>query len=431
MNTEIKIGVIGLGYVGLPLAIEFAVKYPVVGFDLNESKIRAYHDGLDLTEEVGAMALRETTAVLTSNEHCLSGCNFFIVTVPTPIHRDHTPDLRPLISACRTVGRYLEEGATVVFESTVYPGTTEEICIPILEEMSGMKAGAEFHVGYSPERINPGDREHTLCSIVKIVSGTDEAAVRLIGDVYTSIIDAGVYRAPSIQVAEAAKVIENAQRDINIAFMNELAVVFDKMGIDTDDVLDAAATKWNFMNFKPGLVGGHCIGVDPYYFIYRAEQLGCPSELMSAGRRINDSMSTFVAGKVIRELVRSNGGLRRDARIGILGFTFKENCADCRNTKVMDIVNELRSYSLEVLVHDPHANPAEVMQSYGIRLVDRGELRELDAVVVAVGHEQFRIDYPISDLCEMLKEDCHVIFDLKSIYGMKESRDSRLAIWSL
>ncbi|WP_082194179.1 nucleotide sugar dehydrogenase [Bhargavaea cecembensis] len=428
---NLNIAVIGLGYVGLPLAVELAKKFHVVGFDINAEKVEAYRNGVDLTEEVGGEVLRNTGAIFTSDEAFLRSADVFIVAVPTPIHFDHTPDLGPVISACRTVGRHLSKGTTIVFESTVYPGTTEEICIPILEETSGLRVRHDFHVGYSPERINPGDRVHTLTSITKIISATDSEALQRIDDMYSAIIEAGVYRAPSIKVAEAAKVIENAQRDINIAFMNELSIVFNKMEIDTNDVLKAASTKWNFMNFTPGLVGGHCIGVDPYYFIYKAEQLGYTSQIMAAGRKINDSMGNFIVANVVKELIRSNGKISDHARIGILGFTFKENCGDCRNTKVMDIVEDLKTYRFECLVHDPLADPSQVYRDYGITLVKEEDLRELDAVIIAVAHDVFMNEYPAERIRTMLKDDCHVIFDLKSIYSPEEVKEQHLSAWSL
>ena len=402
MELKETIGVIGLGYVGLPLAIEFAKFFDVVGYDTNHEKVASYLKQVDVTQEVGEQALLETAATLTTEEEMLAACTTYIVTVPTPINADKTPNLDPIIQATRKIAQVLEPGNLVIFESTVYPGTTEEICVPILEAGSGLVFQSDFKVGYSPERINPGDKVHKLTTIQKIVSGSDEQALERIDALYRTIIQAGTYRAPSIKVAEAAKVIENAQRDINIAFMNELSMVFDRMEIDTQEVLAAARTKWNFLPFQPGLVGGHCIGVDPYYFIYKAEQLGYHSQIISGGRAVNDSMGEFVTQRVIKNLIRQKR-LSGAIRVGVLGATFKENCSDVRNSKVFDIVSSLNDYGIEVIVHDPEANASDVELYYSQPLVSREKLRELDAIIIAVGHDVFRANYPLSELRAMLK----------------------------
>ncbi len=374
-DKNVKISVIGLGYVGLPLAVELAKKYDVVGFDLNEAKIAQYRKGIDVTDEVGNEALKDSSLVLTSAPSDISDCKFHIVAVPTPINSDKTPNLNPVISASEIVGKHLSEGSIVVYESTVYPGTTEEVCIPILEENSHLEYGKDFKVGYSPERINPGDKVNTLVTIQKIVSGSDEEALKEISALYGSIIRGGIFEAESIKVAEAAKVIENSQRDINIAFMNELSMVFNKMDIDTKAVLEAAGTKWNFLKFTPGLVGGHCIGVDPYYFTYKAEQLGYHSQIILAGRKINDDMGRYIASNIIKKMINSKLQIN-GARVAILGLTFKENVADVRNTKVNDIVDELMEYGVDVLVHDPKASPKEVKEVFGFDLVQDNELKK-------------------------------------------------------
>ncbi|MGM9921201.1 MAG: nucleotide sugar dehydrogenase [Bhargavaea sp.] len=428
---ENKIAVIGLGYVGLPLALELAKHYEVVGFDLNQEKVSAYRNGIDVTGEAGGTALNETRARFTFDEKVLKGCNFFIVTVPTPLHPDRTPNLEPVKSAFRTVGKYLSKGAIVVLESTVYPGTTEEICVPILEETSGLALGTDFKVGYSPERINPGDKTHTLSTIVKIVSASDEAGLKKVGDVYRSVVKAGVYEAPSIKVAEAAKVIENAQRDVNIAFMNELSMIFNRMGIDTAEVLKAAGTKWNFLHFSPGLVGGHCIGVDPHYLVYKAELLGLAPLIVPAGRTVNEGMAKFVADQILKELLRVHGRIDPDTRVGILGFTFKENSPDSRNTKVADIARELMRYGFEVIIHDPHADPVAVRREYGLELAGKDTLRNLDAVVVAVGHDEFRGSGFVREIRSMLKDGRRVVFDLKTLYPKGDFRKLGLEVWSL
>ncbi|MFD2044479.1 nucleotide sugar dehydrogenase [Ornithinibacillus salinisoli] len=429
-SKEEKISVIGLGYVGLPLAIEFAKKYDVVGYDTNTSKLDTYLSGVDITDEVGNEAVQNTTMKFTNNESELKECKFHVVAVPTPINTDKTPNLKPVIGASETVGRNLTKGSIVVYESTVYPGTTEEICIPILEEISGLKYGEDFKVGYSPERINPGDKVNTLTKIIKIVSGSDEEALKEISDVYDSIIEAGVHEAESIKVAEAAKVIENSQRDINIAFMNELSIVFNKMGINTKAVLEAAGTKWNFLKFTPGLVGGHCIGVDPYYFTYKAEQLGYHSQIILSGRKINDDMGKYVASNIIKQMIKAKQDID-GARVAIFGLTFKENVADVRNTKIIDIINELKEYDVEVLVHDPVADPEEVYNEFGIELVDIDKVNNVDSVVLAVSHDEFKESYNVETLGKLYKNDKKVIVDIKSILDRKEFESKGYHYWSL
>ncbi|GGC85531.1 UDP-N-acetyl-D-galactosamine dehydrogenase [Thalassobacillus devorans] len=427
---EEKIAVIGLGYVGLPLAVELAKKYDVVGFDVNEAKLDKYKSAIDVTDEVGNEALSQTTMTFTNDEDELKKCKFHVVAVPTPINVDKTPNLNPVIGASRTVGRNLTEGSIVVYESTVYPGTTEEICIPILEEESGLSFGKDFKVGYSPERINPGDKVNTLTKITKIVSGSDDEALQEISALYGSIIEAGVFEAESIKVAEAAKVIENSQRDINIAFMNELSMVFNKMGISTKAVLEAAGTKWNFLKFTPGLVGGHCIGVDPYYFTYKAEQLGYHSQIILSGRKINDDMGKYIASNVIKKMIKAKQEVD-GAKVAVLGLTFKENVGDVRNTKVIDIIEELKEYGVELLVHDPVADAEEAQREFGITLVDKEELTDLDAIVYAVPHQVFKDEYTFEKIDSMYKDDRKVLIDVKSSLERKECEDKGYHYWSL
>lgn len=426
-----KISVIGLGYVGLPLAIEFAKKYDVVGYDINEEKLDMYRKGVDVTDEVGDEAVKNTTMTFTSNEKDLQSCKFHVVAVPTPINLDKTPNLDPVTSATETVARNMAKGSIVVYESTVYPGTTEEICIPILEEVSGMKCGEGFKVGYSPERINPGDKVNTLTKITKVVSGCDEEALKEISAVYDSIIEAGVFEAESIKVAEAAKVIENSQRDINIAFMNELSMVFNRMDIDTKAVLEAASTKWNFLKFTPGLVGGHCIGVDPYYFTYKAEQLGYHSQIISSGRKINDDMGKYVGGEVIKQMIKAKMDVVDGTRVAVLGLTFKENVGDVRNTKVIDVIEELKEYGVDPIVYDPHANPEEVLQEFGIRLADIEEVKEMDTIVFAVPHKVLLEKYSLDELSKLYRSDNKVLIDIKSVFDRKEAEAKGFRYWSL
>ena len=389
MMAKTRVAVVGLGYVGLPLALAFGRKMPTVGFDISVATVAAYQAAYDPSGEMAAEAFAQANLLeVTTDAACLGDADFIIVAVPTPVDNAHHPDLTPVIRASETVGRYMKKGAIVVFESTVYPGVTEEICVPVLERESGLRYGTDFKVGYSPERVNPGDRVHTLERIVKVVSAQDAETLEQVAALYERIIEAGVHRAPSIKVAEAAKVIENTQRDVNIALINELALIFHKLGIDTQDVLDAAATKWNFLSFRPGLVGGHCIGVDPYYLTHRAEIAGFRPEIIKAARRINDGMGRWLAEQTVVEMIRA-GGAAKGARVGVLGLTFKENCADIRNSKVVDTIHELESLGLQVLVYDPVADSDDAMREYGVRLVDWDEMRDLEALVLAVAHAEF------------------------------------------
>lgn len=428
-NKQEKVSVVGLGYVGVPLAVEFAKYVEVIGFDINEEKVNQYKNGHDVTKEVGNEEMKKTTVEFTCDETRLKEAKFHIVAVPTPINSDKTPDLRPVIGATKTLARNLTKGSIVVYESTVYPGTTEEICIPILEEISGLKYGEDFKVGYSPERINPGDKINRLTTIVKIVSGCDEETLDIVAKIYEIVIEAGVYRAESIKVAEAAKVIENSQRDINIAFMNELAMVFNKMNIDTQAVLRAAGTKWNFLNFTPGLVGGHCIGVDPYYFIYKAEELGYHSQIILAGRKINDGMAKYVAENTIKNLIKAEKQIK-GAKVAIMGLTFKENCPDTRNTKVIDIINELKEYGVEVLVYDPIADKDEAFEEYGLEFNKLEDLKEVDAIICAVAHEEFKY-ISLEDLASMYSAGKKVLIDIKGLYSRKESEGKGVLYWRL
>jgi len=431
-NKEEKISLVGLGYVGMPIAVSFARKVDVIGFDISKEKVELYKKGIDPTKEVGDDVIKETTVEFTADENKLKEAKFHIVAVPTPVNADHTPDLKPVESASRTVGRNLTKGSIVVFESTVYPGVTEEICIPILEKESGMKCGEDFKVGYSPERINPGDKVHRLETIVKVVSGMDEESLDIIAKVYELVVDAGVHRAESIKVAEAAKVIENSQRDINIAFMNELSIIFNKMGIDTKAVLKAAGTKWNFLNFFPGLVGGHCIGVDPYYLTYKAEQLGYHSQIILSGRRINDDMGKYVVENLIKNLIKADIPVK-DAKVAILGFTFKENCPDTRNTRVIDIVNELKEYGINPMIADPEADAEEAKHEYGIVFDLVEDIKEMDAIVVAVGHDQF-LKFTQKDFNNMFKESQNenkVLLDIKGILDRKKYEVAGYRYWRL
>ena len=415
------LAVVGLGYVGLPLAVAFSRRARVIGYDSNEEKVSAYRSGLDPTAEVGDEALRACAVDFTSDATRLDEASFFVIAVPTPVNLDKTPDLAPVTSVSETVGRHLKEGDTVVYESTVYPGVTEDVCIPILERVSGLRCPQDFKVGYSPERINPGDRVHRLESIKKIVSGIDSRALDEIADVYSLVIDAGIHRASSIKVAEAAKVVENSQRDINIAFMNELAVVFDLMGIDTSEVVEAMNTKWNALGFRPGLVGGHCIGVDPYYFTYEAEKLGYHSQIILSGRKVNDAMGEFVADAAIREMVRAGHAPSR-ASVAILGITFKENCPDVRNSKVADIIHRLGQYGIVPRVCDPAADAADARRVYGVDLVALEDLGDLDCLVVAVAHDQFQrmtsADY--KRLFRPSRDEERVLIDVKSILDKED-----------
>ena len=425
-----KVALVGLGYVGMPIAVAFSRKIDVIGFDLNKAKIDLYRNGIDPTNEVGNEVIKTCKVNFTSDESCLKEAKFFIVAVPTPVNDDHTPDLTPVEGASRIVGRNMPKGSIVVFESTVYPGVTEDVCVPILEAESGMKCGIDFKVGYSPERINPGDKVHRLETITKIVSGMDAETLDEVAKVYELVVDAGVHRAESIKVAEAAKVIENSQRDINIAFMNELSIIFNKMGIDTKAVLEAAGTKWNFLKFQPGLVGGHCIGVDPYYLTYKAEQLGYHSQIILSGRRINDDMGKYCAENLVKKLIQADVPVK-NARVAILGFTFKENCPDTRNTKIIDIFNELKEYGITAEISDPAADADEAKRLYGIEFVDITTLKQLDAVVLAVAHDEFkRLDLKTIDA--LYAENAQkVLLDLKGILDRKTFEDAGYAYWRL
>ncbi len=432
LAKEEKISLVGLGYVGMPIAVAFAKKVDVIGYDLNAKKIELYKSGIDPTLEVGDEAIRNTTVEFTSDETKLREAKFHIVAVPTPVNDDHTPDLTPVEGASRILGRNLTKGSIVVFESTVYPGVTEEVCVPILEKESGLKCGVDFKIGYSPERINPGDKVHRLETIVKIVSGMDDETLDTVAKVYELVVEAGVHRAESIKVAEAAKVIENSQRDINIAFMNELSIIFNKMGIDTKAVLEAAGTKWNFLKFFPGLVGGHCIGVDPYYLTYKAEQIGYHSQVILAGRRINDDMGKYVAENVVKKLI-SAGKNVKDAKVAILGFTFKENCPDTRNTRVIDIMNELGEYGITPVVSDPVADADEGRQHYGIEFVDINTVKNMDAVIIAVGHTEF-MNFAMSDIDSMFEDgdnSSKVIVDVKGVLDRKTYTKAGYQYWRL
>lgn len=427
---EEKVALVGLGYVGMPIAIEFAKRgVEVIGFDLNAAKIDLYKQGIDPTNEVGDDVIKTSTVEFTADETKLKEAKFHIVAVPTPVNDDHTPDLTPVEGASTILGRNLTKGSIVVFESTVYPGVTEDVCIPILEKESGLKCGVDFKIGYSPERINPGDKVHRLNTITKIVSGMDEETLDVVEKVYEIVVDAGVHRAESIKVAEAAKVIENSQRDINIAFMNELSIIFNKMGIDTQAVLKAAGTKWNFLNFYPGLVGGHCIGVDPYYLTYKAEMLGYHSQIILSGRRINDDMGKYIAESCVKNLIAA-GKAVKDAKIGVLGFTFKENCPDTRNTKIIDIVNELKEYGIDPIIADPTADAAEAERLYGIKFVDVDTFKGMDAVILAVAHEEFK-DLTVDQIGSMFGEGKKVLLDIKGLLNRKEYEAAGYSYWRL
>lgn len=427
-----KLAIVGLGYVGMPIAVAFADKVDVIGFDLNGKKIELYKSGIDPTNEVGDEVIANTSVDFTADETRLKEAKFHIVAVPTPVNSDHTPDLTPVESASRIVGRNLTKGSIVVYESTVYPGVTEEICVPILEKESGLKCGVDFKVGYSPERINPGDKVHRLESIVKIVSGMDEETLDTVAKVYELVVKAGVHRAATIKVAEAAKVIENSQRDINIAFMNELSIIFNKMGIDTKSVLEAAGTKWNFLKFYPGLVGGHCIGVDPYYLTYKAEELGYHSQVILSGRRINDDMGKYVAENAVKNLIKADISIK-NARVAILGFTFKENCPDTRNTRIIDIVNELKEYGITPKIADPTADAAEAKAIYNVDFADMSEITDCDAVILAVAHDTFA-NLKQTDFDKMFAsedKDKRVLLDIKGLLDRKEYEEAGYNYWRL
>lgn len=423
------VAVVGLGYVGLPLAVAFGKKQRTIGFDLSESKVESYKRWVDPTGEVSSEDLRAASYLTVSTDPAgLSLADHIVVAVPTPVDIAHQPDFTPLVSSSETVGKHMKRGAVIIYESTVYPGATEEVCIPILEKHSGMKWKKDFHVGYSPERINPGDKERTLATIVKVVSGDDETTLERVARLYENIITAGVHRASSIKVAEAAKVIENTQRDLNIALINELAIIFDKLGIDTLQVLQAAGTKWNFLPFRPGMVGGHCIGVDPYYLTHKAEMIGYHPQVILAGRRINDGMAKFIAEKTVKEMIGA-GSHVKGAKVNVLGLTFKENCPDLRNSKVVDMIHELQSYGVEVHVHDPVADPKDARHEYGLELESWESLPCADAVVVAVAHHEL-LARPLADFClKVIVNGCFI--DVKSQFDQTALRAAGLNIWRL
>jgi len=423
------VGVVGLGYVGLPLAVEFGKKFKTIGFDLSETKVESYRRFVDPTNEVSSEDLRAAKQLtVTTDPKELAAADIVVVAVPTPVDAAHQPDFSPLVSSSRTVGSVMKKGAIVVYESTVYPGATEEVCIPVLEQHSGMKWKQDFHIGYSPERINPGDKEHTLTRIVKVVSGDDAKTLDAVAELYASVITAGVHRASSIKVAEAAKVIENTQRDLNIALMNELALIFEKIGIDTVEVLEAAGTKWNFLPFRPGLVGGHCIGVDPYYLTYKADMLGYHPQVILAGRRINDGMGKFIAEQTIKQMIAA-GSHVKGAKVNVLGLTFKENCPDLRNSRVIDVIHELQTYGIDVAVHDPVAAPAEARHEYNIDLIAWEKLPVADAIVVAVAHNEYS-SMGISQLLTKLnKGGCFV--DVKSKFDPHALQAEGITFWRL
>jgi UDP-N-acetyl-D-galactosamine dehydrogenase len=423
------VAVVGLGYVGLPLAVEFGKLFSTIGFDLNTQKIEHYRRCVDPTGEVAGQDLRAAGKLrVTSDPADLAEADFIIVAVPTPVMIGHQPDFQPLISASRLVGAHMKKGSIVIYESTVYPGATEEVCIPMLEEMSGMKWLRDFHVGYSPERINPGDKVHTLTTIIKVVAGDDAATLEAVARLYSSVVKAGVHKASSIKVAEAAKVIENTQRDLNIALMNELAIIFDKIGIDTLEVLEAAGTKWNFLPFRPGLVGGHCIGVDPYYLTHKAEMLGYHPQVILAGRRINDGMGKFIAEQTIKQMIAA-GSHVKGAKVNVLGLTFKENCPDLRNSRVIDVINELRTYGVEVSVHDPVPSKDEARHEYGIELKEWDQLPRADAIVAAVAHKEFLKRDPKDFSAKLAGNGCFV--DVKSQFDTSVLRDAGIHVWRL
>jgi UDP-N-acetyl-D-galactosamine dehydrogenase len=429
VSKKKKIAVVGMGYVGLPLAAAFSKKgIDTIGFDLNSQKIAQYKNGIDPTGELGSQALKALSIEFTSNPEDLKKASFFIVAVPTPVNKNKIPDLKFLHSASELIGKSISKGSYVVFESTVYPGATEEDCAPIIEKFSGMKAGPDFKIGYSPERINPGDKEHRIENIVKIVSGMDVESLDLIARVYELVVEVGVHRAESIRVAEAAKVIENAQRDINIAFMNELSLIFHKMNINTKAVLEAAGTKWNFLKFYPGLVGGHCIGVDPYYLSHKAEENGYSPEVILAGRRVNDSMGPHIAEQVIKKLIRADRSVK-GARVGVFGLTFKENVGDVRNSKVVDIVNSLKDYGVETVLVDPKVSKDELLHEYGLKLNSIDEAKNLDALVLAVGHREFK-EMTLENFSKILKSP-GIFFDVKGLFSETSAKKLNMSYWSL
>ncbi len=427
MHTR-KISVVGLGYVGLPVAVAFGIQRHTIGFDINPSRLEQLRNGFDSTHEVSADELAEADICYTDQSEVLAQADFHIVAVPTPVNEAHQPDLTLVERASETVGHALKKGDIVVYESTVYPGVTEDVCVPILERVSGLRCGADFTVGYSPERINPADKQHTFTNILKVVSGQDAATLNIVAAVYESVVIAGVHRASSIKVAEAAKVIENTQRDLNIALMNELSLIFRRLGIDTNEVLEAAGTKWNFLKFKPGLVGGHCIGVDPYYLTYKAEMLGYTPQVILAGRRINDSMGVYIAQQTVKQLIIAGHDVGK-SRVTVFGLTFKENCADLRNSKVIDIIHELQSYGIAVQVCDPVADPQEACKEYAITLTPFTELLPAEGIVLAVAHNQFRL-FSVLDYQRLLKHK-PVVMDVKGICDQVVCAATGLLLWRL
>lgn len=432
VDHQEKLALVGLGYVGMPIAVAFAKKVDVIGFDINKAKVNLYRSGIDPTLEVGDEAIRNTSVHFTSDEADLRNAKFLIVAVPTPVNQDKTPDLTPVIDASTVVGRNLTPGSIVVYESTVYPGVTEDICVPILEKESGLKCGKDFKVGYSPERNNPGDKIHRIENITKIVSGMDAETLEEIKNIYDLVIDVGTYPVSSIKTAEAIKVVENSQRDINIAFMNELAMVFDRMGIDTNEVVDGMNTKWNALGFRPGLVGGHCIGVDPYYFVYEAEKLGYHSQIILAGRKVNDGMGAFVADAAIKEMVLA-GKSPKNAKVAIFGLTFKENCPDTRNSKVADIIDRLKEYGIEPMVADPWASEQDAMREYGVTLTPMEEVGDLDCLILAVAHNEFR-QMSVEQYLKLFRDmpnDEKVIVDVKGVLDRSAIAQSGVRCWRL
>ena len=433
IRREEKLALVGLGYVGMPIAVAFAKKgLDVIGFDLNESKIQQYKDGFDPTHEVGGEVIRSCGVDFTADEKRLQEAKFIIVAVPTPVNQDHTPNLSPVEGASRIIGRNLTRGSIVVYESTVYPGVTEDVCLPILEQESGLKCGVDFKIGYSPERINPGDKVHRLENIHKIVSGMDAESLDEIKHVYDLVVEVGTYAVSSIKTAEAVKVVENSQRDINIAFMNELAMVFDRMDIDTNEVVDGMNTKWNALGFRPGLVGGHCIGVDPYYFTYQAEKLGYHSQIILSGRKVNDGMGAFVADAAIKQMILA-GKSPKQSKVVILGLTFKENCPDTRNSKVEDIINRLKEYGIDPVVVDPWANANDAMREYGVALAGMEDAKNADCIILAVAHNEFKalgldeIDGMFADL----PQDEKVLIDVKNLYSIADMKAKGFRFWRL
>ena len=427
--TLATVAVVGLGYVGLPVAVAFGRERPTIGYDLSKKRIENLRHHVDATGEVATAELLEARHLrATCYPADLAQADFIIVAVPTPINAARQPDLSPLESASETVGRYMKPGAIVVYESTVYPGATEEVCVPILEKASGMRWKQDFHVGYSPERINPGDRQHTFTQILKVVSGDDADTLEKVANLYASVVKAGVYRASSIRVAEAAKVIENTQRDLNIAFVNELAIIFERMGLDTNEVLKAAGTKWNFLPFKPGLVGGHCIGVDPYYLTHKAELMGYHPEVILAGRRINDTMGAYIARKTVQQMIHAGRNIK-GARVNVLGLTFKEDVPDIRNSKVIDIIRELHEFGVETYVHDPQANGEDALHEYGVRLTDWDSLPSADALILAVAHRRY-LELPVQAyLRKVVRQGC--IIDVKGVLDAEQLRKEGLRLWRL